>query len=112
MLGFEERYRGNQNIGFVDFRAPKVSNKEARAYVQEKRVFKGSNTAGTHRHGHYVVYSYGYHWPLFICLYGSQEWIENGDRYSVSTSKHRSQLHPLVNTRVIPRLEIRERYGI
>jgi hypothetical protein len=44
----------------------------------------------------YVVYSYGKHFPLFVHQDGI--WYENQDRYSVSTSKHRSQSHPHTNT--------------
>jgi len=43
----------------------------------------------------YVVFSYGGHWPLFIYDYGTQRWFENDDRYSKTTSKHRSKAHPL-----------------
>jgi hypothetical protein len=44
----------------------------------------------------YVVYSYGPHWPLFVWHDGV--WYENKDRYSVTTSKHRSQAHPRCDT--------------
>lgn len=44
----------------------------------------------------YVVYSYGPHWPLFVCHDGT--WYENIDRCSVTTSKHRSQSHPHCDT--------------
>lgn len=44
----------------------------------------------------YVVYSYGEHWPLFVCHEGT--WYENSGRYSVTTSKHRSQSHPHCDT--------------
>jgi len=46
------------------------------------------------------VYSYGKHWPLFIWENGV--WYENEDRASVSTSKHRTQLHPHAETRLLP----------
>ena len=86
----------------------KVSNTKARAKVQELTPFKGSNTFAeynapqgdtlTHR---YVVYSYGYHFPMFIAEWQdgqSPQWYENTDKYSVSTSKQKSQLHPLTTT--------------
>lgn len=44
----------------------------------------------------YVVYSYGEHWPLFVCHDGT--WYENSERYSVTTSKHRSASHPHCDT--------------
>jgi len=85
-----------------------VSNNKARAKVQELIPFKGSNTFAeytepqgdtlTHR---YVVYSYGYHFPMFIAewLDGQEpQWYENADKYSRSTSKQFSQLNPHVPT--------------
>jgi len=79
----------------------KTSNKNARTYVQSFKPFKGSNTFGiTIGNGDgYAVYSYGTHFPLFVYLNG--QWFENGERYSVSTSKHRSQLHPLAETQKV-----------
>jgi len=79
----------------------RVSNREAHAYVERHEPFKGSNTWAEWAHNRdgvsrYVVYSYGEHWPLFI--YEEGKWYENADKYSRSTSKHRSQLHPLCET--------------
>ena len=85
-----------------------TSNKTARAKVQKLTPFKGSNTFAeynapqgdtlTHR---YVVYSYGYHFPMFIAEWldgQSPQWYENADKYSRSTSKQFSQLHPHTKT--------------
>ena len=74
----------------------KTSNRNARASVQARNVFDASNTFGRIVGPLYVVYSYGVHWPLFV--YEGGVWYENEDRYSVTTSKHRSQLHPLLET--------------
>lgn len=46
----------------------------------------------------FVVYSYGAHWPLFVYDAALSTWYENEDRASRTTSKHRSQTHPLTNT--------------
>ena len=82
----------------------KVSNTTCRALVQARKPFKGNNLFAvticaqpdrnlTER---YVVYSYGTHWPLFVwqASDGGGAWFENQDRYSPTTSKHRSQAHP------------------
>lgn len=76
----------------------RTSNQNARLYVQAREAFKGSNTYGVWHSNPdiYVVYSYGDHWPLFI--YQDGHWFENCDKYSVSTSKHRTQLHPHTDT--------------
>ena len=86
----------------------RTSNQRARTQVQMLQPFKGSNTFAeynapqgdtlTHR---YIVYSYGYHFPMFIAEWtdnSSPQWYENTDRYSRSTSKQFSQLHPCVAT--------------
>lgn len=83
----------------------KVPNGKCREYVRNHKEFVGNNLyAGFHRvpdvgETLYVVYSYGAHFPLFIYHYATDTWFENEDRYSVTTSKHRSQAHPLVPTK-------------
>ena len=86
--------------------APRVANKDARAYVINKRPFKGSNTFGEFYHygsrEHdgsvtallYVVFSYARHWPLFVYDFKVDQWFSNCDKYSPSTSKHHTQLSP------------------
>ena len=71
----------------------KIANKNARQYVEKLLPFNGSNTWGENkRNGTYVVYSYGFHFPMFV--YAEGVWFENGDKYSVSTSRHVSQCRP------------------
>jgi hypothetical protein len=86
----------------------RTSNKDARQYVQRKVEFKGSNTFAEMQNSagdtmRYVVYSYGYHFPMYIAEWqvGDREnatWYENADKYSVSTSKQQSQLRPTSDT--------------
>jgi len=73
-----------------------IANKNARPYVQAHRPFQGSNTYAVWRDTprRYVVYSYGIHWPLFIYDEAQGVWFENAAKFSRSTSRHRSQLHP------------------
>ena len=74
----------------------KTTNAKARSFVQSMTPFKAANTFGMDINGVFVVFSYGQHFPLFANVAGV--WYENTDRYSVTTSKHRSQLHPQVAT--------------
>jgi len=81
--------------------AKRVANQDARRYVQNLEEFQGSNTFAVWKTvpgdvSRYVVYSYSQHWPLFI--YEDGKWYENADKYSRTTSKHCSQLHPLCDT--------------
>lgn len=80
----------------------KISTRSCRAAVKARGVFQcyGSLYSewrkardGTRM---YVVYSYGEHWPLFVWHDGT--WYENSERYSVTTSKHRSASHPHCDT--------------
>jgi hypothetical protein len=77
----------------------KVANKNARQYVDELKEFEGSNTFAENKvafdeTGLYVVYSYGYHFPMYIYDYQAGIWIGSRDKYSVSTTKHQSQCRP------------------
>lgn len=82
----------------------KTANNKARRHVQELRPFKGSHLYAEMIGGIYVVFSYGPHWPLFI--YRDGKWLENKDRYSQSTGRHRSQAHPLTETVKLPTFEM------
>jgi hypothetical protein len=74
-----------------------VANSKCRSLVQNCVPFKGSNLfADTQGNGIYVVFSYGFHFPLFAKV--GEQWYENGERYSVTTSKQRGQSHPHTDT--------------
>jgi hypothetical protein len=89
----------------------RCTNREARRHVQNHREFRGNNLfAGWHNkpvyaedsnERLYVVYSYDEHWPLFIYHQPTDTWFENMDRISVTTSKHRSQSHPHLDTKQV-----------
>ena len=85
----------------------RINGRTARPYVQRKEPFKNSNGqlyAVWHTDPHnednsrYVVYSYGYHWPLFVYVPKADTWFENSDRHSVTTSRHRTFTHPHCDT--------------
>lgn len=81
----------------------KITNREAREYVQKRKPFTGNNLFGNVVIGldkklRYVVYSYGKHWPLFIYDNQTERWYENKSKYGVTTSKHHGQAHPLCTT--------------
>ena len=88
----------------------RVANQNASKYVNELKEFKGSyNKYGKHNvsifaenieafdlYGKelYVVYSYGYHFPMYIYDRQAGIWIGSKDKHSVSTSRHQSQCRP------------------
>lgn len=85
-------------------KAKKVSGWNARVMVQSRTDFTNHNGQLFGRWETptlYVVYSYGEHWPLFA--WDNGEWLENFDKYSPTTSKHRTQTHPLTDTNQMSR---------
>ena len=100
---------------------PRVSNRDSRRYVQRRETFKNHNNTlwGTmfHMHQMYTVYSYRMSWPLFIAVQpiegGEWVWFENSSKVSVTTSRHRTQAHPLRPTThlTIDEMVYLDRYG-
>ena len=88
----------------------KVSNSNARSQVQSRISFQGNNTFGEWIGESYACFSYGRHWPLFAYVDGT--WYENQDKYGVTTSKHRMQLHPLTETDKVSKNELLELLGL
>jgi hypothetical protein len=84
----------------------RTSNKNAGALVDRLEPFRGNHTFATNEGHKYVVYSYGYHWILYIYDRDTCIWYENEDKYSATTSKHRSQLRPNANTVKISKSDI------
>ena len=81
----------------------RVANKDARKYVNELEEFKGSYNRyadasifaeNSDNKNLYVVYSYGYHFPMYIYDRQAGIWIGSKDGYSPTTSKHQSQCRP------------------
>lgn len=80
----------------------KIANRDASQYVNRCEEFQGSNIFAEVKNHHtcgcnedlYAVYSYGYHFPMYVYDYTTQEWYANSDKYSQTTSKHQSQCRP------------------
>lgn len=81
-------------------RYKKLSNYNVRTAVQNHEEFDANNIFSrweeTPTGAMYVVYSYGLHYPMFIYVPDIDHWFSNSTKYSRTTSKHRSQAHPLV----------------
>jgi hypothetical protein len=95
-------------MGDHTMRANRVSNKDARSYVQRRVEFQGSNTFArevcTDHSVVYAVFSYGEHFPMFVAETDDNNvthWYANTEKWSRTTSKHQGQLHPLVE-RMVP----------
>jgi hypothetical protein len=80
----------------------KISNRDARLYVEQRKPFQGSNmyakwycpttAESVESEGWYVVYSFGDHFPMYVWAEGV--WFENEDKFSRTTSKHMGQCRP------------------
>ena len=86
----------------------RTSNSKARQYVEELLPFKGSNTFSEDNGDLYIVYSYGYHFPMFVYSRYEDLWFENSGKYSSSTSKQQWQLRPGVETIKLGTKELKE----
>ena len=80
----------------------RVSNRDARQYVQNLKEFKANNLWSewvdcmNTTDARYVVYSYDRHWPLFIYDVLTDTWFENTSKYGITTSKHKTQANPRI----------------
>jgi hypothetical protein len=72
----------------------RVSNKNAIEYIEEFEPFHASNMFGEWYGVNYVVYSYGYHFPMWVWDSQSRIWIGNLEKYSRSTTRQQSLTRP------------------
>ena len=87
----------------------RTSNNKCSELVNNKVEFKASNIFSEYikKDKLYIVYSYGYHFPMYIKY--KNTWFENSDKYSRTTSIHQSQARPnakrkFLNTNQMKRL--------
>lgn len=74
----------------------RVANKNVRSYVCNHEEFTGSNLYSIRRNDKlYVVYSYGFHFPIFIYDFDLGNWFYNTEKYSRTTIRHHSQANPM-----------------
>ena len=75
-----------------------TTNKYASTFVNKLEQFKASNCFGTWLTPNlYTVYSYGFHFPMYVWDANEQMWFGNKDKYSRTTSKQQQQLRPNVD---------------
>lgn len=74
----------------------KITNSEAYNYVIRREKFNTGNKTifGEWRGDNYIVYSYGYHFPMYVYDGQSQEWYGNSDKYSRTTTTHQTKCRP------------------
>tara|TARA_R100000773_G_C4149016_1_gene71979 strand:- start:104 stop:376 length:273 start_codon:yes stop_codon:yes gene_type:complete len=74
----------------------KTTNTKSYLLTTQKKEFKANNLFAEYIDDSYCVFSYGWHFPIYVFKAG--KWFENADKYSVSTSKHQTQARPTDDT--------------
>lgn len=73
----------------------KTTLKEMKYEVNGLRTFEGNSVFSKWVDENlYAVYSYGYHFPMYVYDAHIDAWVGNSDKYSVTTSKHQGKCHP------------------
>lgn len=79
----------------------RISNRQVRAKVEGMKQFRTNNgtiygDTFTGRDGSewYAVFSYGPHFPMYVCDKTTGKWFGNRDRASSTTSRHQSHARP------------------
>lgn len=75
----------------------RTSNRNSAQFAHKLHNFTANNLHGINQSKFYIVYSYGWY-PLFLYEYSTGIWYENSTKYSVSTSKQKSQVRPTCDT--------------
>lgn len=79
----------------------RCTNADASAYVRNREPFANSQKSLFGywvSHGVYAVFSYRTDWPLFVWSDLEGVWFENPEKYSTTTSCHRTTAHPHQST--------------
>ena len=73
-----------------------ITNSDVRRYVNNHEVFVTNNkTMFSEYNGDlYIVYSYGYHFPMYVYDTQRDMWFANSDKFSSTTSRHQSKARP------------------
>lgn len=79
----------------------RISNNQVRSHVEACRPFRTNNgtmfgTLSTDPRGDkwYAVYSYGAHFPMYVCDMVTGQWFGNWDKVSRTTSAHQGKAQP------------------
>jgi len=73
-----------------------VNNSDVRKHVDKLENFETNNKTmyGVKSQRQYAVYSYGYHFPMYVYDFEAKVWLGNKDKYSRTTSAHQTKARP------------------
>ena len=76
----------------------KLNNHQVKSYVNNLEAFETNSSSmfstGGRDTGLYAVYSYGFHFPMYVYDTASNQWFGNHDKYSRTTTSHQSYAQP------------------
>lgn len=75
---------------------PKCKNNDMYKFVNLHAPFYNNNETafGVHDRHLYVVYSYGYHFPMYVYDSQARQWFGNSEKYSSTTTRHQGGARP------------------
>lgn len=83
-------------------RCIKCSTTGVNYYVNNLKPFETNSgsvfSTGGRDKGLYAVYSYGFHFPMYVYDTASKQWFGNHDKYSNTTSSHQNYAQPSAET--------------
>ena len=82
-----------------------IANADVRKHVDKHHDFETNNktifgmkgvisTPRTSHQYHYVVYSYGHHYPMYVYDYEAGKWLGNNEKSSRTTERHKYHARP------------------
>jgi hypothetical protein len=93
---------------FASGGVPKISNRDAKEYTENKLEFKGANLEGKKmENGDYVVLSYGYY-PIWFFSAATSKWYGNKNGFSMTTKKQISQSRSTYTADMLSKSELED----
>lgn len=71
---------------------------QAKLKIANKEMFRIGDIFSVNEKKYYVVYSYGYHYPMFVWDRLTDTWYENITKYSATTLRHKNLSRPSSTT--------------
>lgn len=73
-----------------------TTNRGAATYASRRQLFQTRHRSvfPVDTDDLYIVYSYGYHWPIYVYDKATGQWFGNESKYSVTTTRHLSDVKP------------------
>ena len=76
----------------------KLSNSQVKSRVNDLEAFETNSgsmfSTGSRATGLYAVYSYGFHFPMYVFDTAANQWFGNHDKHSRTTTGHQNDARP------------------